>query len=121
MIQEVTEISFLIFLILIVWFNTNAFIEYTYVFNLQKLVKAQEYLDFNIDNQTSLHYTHFLRLNYDNFLIRLITCPICLGVWLNLFSLFFNKNFIVFIYSSSLSLFLFYIFSLIYKKTNASD
>ena len=121
MIEEVVQISFLSFLTLAVWFNTNAFVEYSYVFRFDKLIKAQEYLDFNIDNQTSLHYTHFLKLNYDNFFTRLISCPICLCIWLNLFSLFFNKNFIVFLYSSTLSLFLFYIFSLIYKRTNAQS
>jgi len=119
MITDYLEISVYNFLILVIWFNTNAFVEYCYILNVEKFTKAEEFTNFNIDNNISLHYTGFLQLNYDNFFTRLISCPICLCFWLNIFYLLKHQNLLTFASSFCLSLFLFYGFSLIYKKTNA--
>lgn len=119
MIADCLEISVYNFLILVIWFNTNAFVEYCYILNIEKLTKAEEFTNFNIDNNISLHYTGFLQLNYDNFFTRLISCPICLCFWLNIFYLLKHQDLLTVASSFCLSLFLFYGFSLIYKKTNA--
>ena len=92
MIADCLEISVYNFLILVIWFNTNAFVEYCYILNIEKLTKAEEFTNFNIDNNISLHYTGFLQLNYDNFFTRLISCPICLCFWLNIFYLLNSTN-----------------------------
>ncbi len=118
MLEDCLQFSILSFMLMNLWFNTNAFIEYCEIFCLGDVFKSKEYFDFNVENESSLHYTHFLKINYDCFFIRLITCPQCLCLWLNLSLTFFHKNILIFIYSYTLSLFLFYIFSLLFKSLN---
>ena len=63
--------------ILVFWFKTNVFVEYC---NLLKVKIPQ--------NKTELTYPQFLYVTYRNektirsFIIKLITCPMCLGFWL---------------------------------------
>jgi hypothetical protein len=64
--------------ILLIWFKTDAFVEYC------KLLKIKIPL-----NTTNTTYPQFLYLTYKNektlrsFVIKLITCPVCLGFWLS--------------------------------------
>lgn len=73
---------FLITTILIVWFNTDAFVEYATIFRLP-LVKIKEYLQAK-NKDCTITYHNFLLFNYNNFFVRLITCPICTSIWLSL-------------------------------------
>ena len=71
------------------WFRTNSWLEYTRLFRLNYLSKYKKY-DEEYKKDVSLEYLHFLRRDYDSFLIRLITCPVCLATWLGIISgLFF--------------------------------
>jgi len=69
--------------ILLVWFRTDAFLEYTRMFRLNFL---SDYKGFaaKYHDDVSLTYLAFLRQYHDCFFIRLITCPVCLTVWLGL-------------------------------------
>jgi hypothetical protein len=64
--------------VLVLWFRTEAFVEYC---NLLKIKIPQ--------NRTELTYPQFLYVTYKNertirsFLIKLITCPMCLSLWLS--------------------------------------
>lgn len=73
---------FLIVSILIIWFNTDAFLEYARLLHLPG-VKVKEYLVAK-DRDCTLSYHTFLLLNYNNFFTRLITCPVCTSAWLTL-------------------------------------
>lgn len=94
-------ISFFNTFILIVWFQTNAFIEYFGKFPfVSKIVD-----NFNKMTQAGLSssFTSFLALNYNSFFIRLITCPYCLNFWITLATSFFvGYQFFAFIYVTSL-------------------
>jgi len=70
--------------ILLTWFKTNAFIDYCKLFNVfTSIVKSFEFTD-------SLSFPQFLFITYKNsvknrlnvFLLKLVTCPICLSAWL---------------------------------------
>ena len=75
-------------MVLIVWFKTHAFIEYTSLLKLKKLFKIDKYEEeFNMGLYTD--YPSFLALNYDNFFVRLITCVYCLSFWLSLICAYF--------------------------------
>jgi hypothetical protein len=82
----------LLTLILIVWFKTSAFVEYCELFKLSKYFKVDQYIDLK-DNLT---FPEFLKEYYNNFLTRLLSCPICTAIWgailisiyLNIFLLF---------------------------------
>jgi hypothetical protein len=79
-----TCLSTFIVSILILWFKTNAFVEYCNLLGLSKIVQ-------NYNNDSSnLTYTQFLFVKRNNitnnkfylFVLKLITCPLCLGLWL---------------------------------------
>jgi hypothetical protein len=82
----------LLTLILIVWFKTSAFVEYCELFKLSKYFKVDQYIDLKDD----LTFPEFLKEYYNNFLTRLLSCPICAAIWgailistcLNIFMLF---------------------------------
>lgn len=65
--------------VLVVWFRTEAFVEYC---NFLKIKIPQ--------NRTDLTYPQFLYVTYKNektirsFIIKLITCPMCLSLWLSI-------------------------------------
>lgn len=68
--------------ILIVWFKTNAYVEYCKIFKLNFLL-------FNYD-EPQLTFTQYLysqrnilfKSSFMRFYIKLITCPFCLSFWL---------------------------------------
>jgi hypothetical protein len=70
-------------LILLVWFKTEAIVEYASLFGLKKLFKANE---FRVEKMSleQLTYPTFLKMKSNNFFIKLITCPICLSVWMTI-------------------------------------
>lgn len=84
LIKLILGISF-ISLILILWFCTDVWLEYTRLLKLNFLSAYKRY-DEEYKKDVSLTYLHFLRQHYDCFLIRMITCPICLSVWLGIIS-----------------------------------
>jgi hypothetical protein len=76
----------LIVAILVVWFQSNAFVEYCKLFGLKKILLGYE------DDTNNLTFPYFLLIKKNilfqcsicKFLIMLITCPICLGFWLSI-------------------------------------
>ncbi len=70
--------------ILIVWFKTNAFAEYCKLFNFKKIL-----LGYEAENN-SLTFPQYLYVktrtifecSICKFIVSLITCPICLSLWL---------------------------------------
>ena len=70
-------------MLLFIWFNTPAFVEYMRAFGLSKFLYVGEYLDIT-ENDPALAYHTFLASNYPSFLTRLLNCPKCLGVWIGI-------------------------------------
>jgi hypothetical protein len=70
--------SSIVAMILLIWFRTEAFIEYCRVFKLEKFYK--EY-DEKKKEDARLTYHGYLLQYHNNFFTRLITCPICSSVW----------------------------------------
>ena len=96
--------SFISF-VFIIWFNTNAFVEYAKLLGCTKLFFIEEYEEFIKDNCVS-DYLSFLGTRKDSFLTRIITCPFCLGVWYSLFiSLVIGVVYFCLIYLLSLILY----------------
>jgi hypothetical protein len=75
-------VAFVLAYFMVIWLKTNAFIEYMTLFRLE--------IYFHIGEYNSLHkegyggnYVDFLFEYYrDSFLIRLLSCPVCLSFWL---------------------------------------
>lgn len=79
---------FLITLFLLIWFKSDAFIEYCKLFRLTTVFKIGDWETFKNTIDISTTYHTYLRLKYPNFFVKLITCPSCLCVWLTLPSCF---------------------------------
>ena len=104
---------FFIAFVLIIWLKKEAFIEYAKLLGLSKLLQVDKFEDREI---YELNYPAFLLVNYNNFLTRLISCPICLGVWLNIFVCLFFRDFSFFFIKIIFSILLYFIVSVMIKK-----
>ena len=103
--MELVNSSLIITLILTAWFKTNAFCEYVQLLGFKNQFWVSDYFRERKKLSTSLHYTEYLLLKKNCFFVRLITCPICLGMWLTvLFGAItdFDNFFVKFYLASSL-------------------
>jgi len=93
--------SFFNTLALLIWFKTNAFIEYFKYFPfINKIIKKY---DDSCKAGLDIGFINFLKLNYDSFFIRLATCPFCINFWFSIITAFFvGYKFFALIYISSL-------------------
>jgi len=84
----------LISILLLIWFRTDFLIEYCRLFHLNRIAFYKDF-DAKYKEDVSLTYITYLRRYHDCFFVRLITCPICLAVWLGIiFSLFTSITFL---------------------------
>ena len=82
---------FWVVFILFLWFDTDAFVEYSKFFRLAKSMKVDKYLEHKNLNPKASYHT-YLRKNYTNFFTRLITCPSCIAFWIVLFFCIVGDN-----------------------------
>ena len=69
--------------ILILWFRTEVVIEYGKMLRMNWLLFYSDYEELK-KQDLRLTYLGYLRQYHNNFFTRLITCPICLSVWLSI-------------------------------------
>lgn len=70
-------------LILLIWFRTDAFIVYSKLFKVNKFFNINDWEEFKKTKDCSVEYLQYLRIIRPNgFWTKLITCPICLSIWL---------------------------------------
>ena len=86
-------------MVLLVWLKTDALIEWGRVFGLSKILKSDEYYKYKIEKMLSstpfdITYPVFLKLNYNTFFTRLISCPMCLSFWLSVLGCIVISNLI---------------------------
>jgi hypothetical protein len=70
----------------IIWFDTEAIPEYLSVFGF-KFHRYDEWMAENSAGRTSFDYQTYILAKYNNFFVRLVTCPLCVIVWFNLLTL----------------------------------
>lgn len=70
----------LVALNLLVWFRTDAWLEYTRLFRLNFLSYYKDY-DAKQNEDATLTYIQYLRMYHNCFAVRLITCPTCFAIW----------------------------------------
>ena len=78
--------------LLLVWFKSEAFIEYSKLFRVQNLFFIPLF-EKERDKDISLSYLEYLSLEHDCFFVRLITCPLCLGFWFSVLTVLVIGNF----------------------------
>ena len=92
--MEILLISTTVATLLLVWFNTEAFIEYATLFSGNKFFHIDDYRE-KQKKDVTLDWIAYLGIYHDSFFIRLITCPMCLAFWLTLAICFFSHNLIL--------------------------
>lgn len=97
--------------LLLVWFDTNAFVEYARLLSFK--MKGYEF-----DEQAGISFPDYLRVKYDNFITSLIACPICLSVWLNLGAYFAHKFVFVSVCGVYISLIFYFLLKIMMKKSD---
>ena len=77
------NVSCFISLVLLMFFRTDFWLEYTKIFRLNFLSFYKDYEEKRKKDAT-LTYHLYLRLYHNCFFVRLITCPICLSIWIGI-------------------------------------
>ncbi len=85
----------LITLFLLVWFKTEAFIEYMTLFGISQFFKIDEWENFKKTMDATVSYHEFLRIKHTDtkwkrFIVKLTTCTVCVSMWISLPILLFN-------------------------------
>jgi hypothetical protein len=73
---------------LLIWQHSAAILEYGRLIGLKKILKDAEYQQARIDSNFKINYPNFLLSKYPNFFTKLLQCPVCMTVWLSIFSVF---------------------------------
>ena len=86
--MELIYIISLITLMLLVWLKSDALIEWGSLFGLSKFLMIEEFYSERLIQILSneiynYNYPSFLRSKYNNFITKLLVCPLCLSVWLS--------------------------------------
>lgn len=104
--------SFFSTFIYIILYNTNVIVEYCkYLPFFKQKLKIKDYLDYqNLTGDTTLLYIQYLASTYNNFFIKLISCPLCFGFWVNLASSLYLYNIQGIFISYTISVILYTIF-----------
>ena len=69
-------------MLMFIWFNTDAFVEYMQLLRLDEYLYISEYNTIRVDDP-SLSYQFYIASNYPSFFSRLFNCPKCLNIWVS--------------------------------------
>ena len=83
MIFETIFLISLITLVMLVWFNSDAFVEYAKLVGGAKFFGVTEF-EKQQEKTATLDYHGYLLENKNSFFIKLITCPLCFSVWMSI-------------------------------------
>lgn len=97
--------SLVITFVLIAWNDTNAFVEYA------RLFLGAGFNKYKQQEEAGILFVDYLEATYlNNFLVKLICCPICLAVWLAIFAAIYLSNYLIFFGTFYLSMILYFKF-----------
>ena len=81
--MEILYPTFITVVLMYIWFETDAFVEYCTTFNLGWIMFGLTKYKEKKEQMQMIDYHTFLLMEYpDSFFIKLITCPLCLMVWI---------------------------------------
>ena len=108
-------------LVLYIWLETDAFVEYVKMLRLDRnmlfmFLRVNEYEEYISKNlEEDMTYPDFLSYECGSFFTTLISCPICVSVWLSIFSGFY-LSFTLFPVINIISITLFLLIKILFKK-----
>jgi hypothetical protein len=81
--------STFIALFLLIWFKSDAIVEWGSLLGLSKFLKLDAFYKMRIDDAPlNISYPTFLKIKYNNFIVNMIACPLCLATWIVTFMYF---------------------------------
>jgi hypothetical protein len=87
--MEILVIVTFIVLIMLVWFKSEAIIDWGNLFGLYDFLKIGAFYDMKRElAPADISYPLFLRHRYNNFITRMLACPICSCIWLSFYFTF---------------------------------
>ena len=108
--------SFVVSFILIAWNETNAFVEYA------RLFFGAKFEEYRPQENAGILFVDYLEASYlDNFLVKLICCPICLAVWLAIFVSIYLSNCLIFFSTFYISMVLYFKFKSLMYGADSND
>jgi hypothetical protein len=72
-------------MLLVIWFKTNAVVEYASLLRLNKVVKPLAEFDQMRSAIPDLLFVDYLKEHHSSLISRLLSCPICVAAWLGMF------------------------------------
>jgi hypothetical protein len=96
---------------LIVWFQTDAFVEYCKVFGFKKILFNYEFSELTFPQYLYSKRNILCKTKISLFYIKLITCPVCLSFWLCLIAGTIINNFLIIPLLYVTSVFVYLVFS----------
>ena len=89
---ETIVVSVALSYLLVIWFRTDAFAEYMTLLKLDNLFQISKYNELQ-SNGYDGNYTDFLFEYFKSFfIVRLLTCPVCVSFWLGVAVLLSHQN-----------------------------
>lgn len=111
--------SFVHAFICIILYNTNAIVEYgKNIPLLNKFLKINDYLNYKKITGEDQLYISYISSVYSSFFIKLISCPLCLGFWINISIALYLNDIFCFFGLYCLSVIIYSIFKILYYGTN---
>jgi hypothetical protein len=112
-----------VFITMILYYLNNTNVVWEYLTLISKLLNFKTCNNFFdgilLLKSAENHDNYLLYINsiYNNFITRLISCPICVGFWLSLIVSLICKNILLLAPIAYFSLFLYYIIKILTKKS----
>jgi hypothetical protein len=89
----IAAVSFALGYLVLLWFRTDAFVEYMNLLKLSKWFRVNEYNELHRAGYSG-NYPMFLSEYYkDKFFVRLATCPLCLSFWIGIVAALYIDSF----------------------------
>ena len=115
--MEALVYPFLVANVLFFLYETDFFVQYVKLFRLSKLFKIKEYEAHLEGVGPDDAYWEWLAFRNQGFLSKLVSCPFCLGFWLNVLTCYLHKDVGLFLINLWLSLFLYLVLKLVMRKS----
>ena len=95
---------------MLIWLRTNAFAEYMKLLKVDKILKLDEYNELHSNGYGGTYLDFLIEYYNDYFIVRLISCPVCLSFWLGLLATFIYGSPVAFL-AAPLMLFFYLLFN----------
>ena len=79
---EVISIALVASYFMLVWFRTNAFVEYLSLLKLSRFFHVGEYENIKSQGYEGIYVDFLVEYYRSSFFVRLLSCPVCLSFWL---------------------------------------